>query len=86
MDKVNAVLAKMDGLKSIVGLLGVVGYYAAVGYGAHPPEALLKVSAGLLTVGLVHKLDKATDIIKNVLPPLAAVLELFDKKKAEEIK
>lgn len=83
MDKLQTLLGKLDGYKSYLGLLGVVGYYGAEAYGVHPPEAILNASYGLLGVGLVHKLDKTTDIIKKVLPVLSTILSLFDKKKEE---
>ena len=86
ISKLNVVLGHLDGLKSYLGLLGVVGYYGAQAYGLNPPQAILNTSMGLLSVGLVHKLDKGTDVIKKVIPVLSAVLAVFDKKKAEEPK
>ena len=86
LEKLNGVLGKLDGLKSYLGLLGVVGYYGAKAYGLNPPDAVLTTSYGLLGVGLVHKLDKVSDLIKKFLPVLSAVLAIFDKKKEEEKK
>ena len=83
LEKMNGMLGKLDGAKSYLGLLGVVGYYGAQAYGLNPPEAVLNVSYGLLGVGVVHKLDKATGIVKKVLPILASVLAALDKKKEE---
>lgn len=83
MEKLQGLLGKMDGLKSLLGLLGVVGFYGAQAYGLNPPETILKVSFGLLGVGLVHKLDKATDIIAKVMPALSNILNAFNKKKVE---
>lgn len=83
MDKIKGFLGKLDGLKSLLGLLGVVGYYGAQTFGVQAPEIVLTTSYGLLGVGLVHKLDKASGIIKKVLPALSAVLAMFDKKKEE---
>lgn len=86
MTKLQAMLGKFDGLKSLLGLLGVVGYYGAQAYGLNPPDPILKVSYGLLGVGMVHKLDKATDIIAKALPALSKILDAFNKKKEEEKK
>lgn len=86
MNKLKELLGKLDGYKSLFGLLGVVGYYGAQAAGVNPPSVVLETSVGLLGVGLVHKLDKATGIIKKVLPFLGAVLEIMDKKKEEEKK
>lgn len=86
MNTLKGLLGKLDGYKSLLGLLGVAGYYAAVGYGITPPEAVLTTSYGLLGVGLVSKLDKATGIVRKVLPILSSVLDLLEKKKQEEKK
>jgi hypothetical protein len=83
LEKIKGIAGKLDGYKSLLGLLGVVGYYGAKAYGVNPPEAILNTSYGLLGVGLVHKLDKATDIIKKVLPVLSTILGALDKKKEE---
>lgn len=83
LDKVKGVLGKLDGLKSLFGLLGVVGYYGAQAYGLNPPSVVLNTSYGLLGVGLVHKLDKASDVLQKVLPVLSNVLDVFNKKKEE---
>lgn len=83
MDKLNGILGKLDGYKSLLGLLGVVGYYGAKAYGVNPPEAVLNASYGMLGVGLVSKLDKATGIVRKVLPILTSVLDLLEKKKTE---
>lgn len=86
MEKLKSLLGKLDGVKSLLGLLGVAGYYAAEAYGVHPPETILNVSYGMLGVGLVSKLDKATGIVRKVLPVLTTVLDLLEKKKLEEVK
>lgn len=83
LEKLQGVMGKLDGLKSLLGLLGVVGYYGAQAYGLNPPSAVLNVSYGLLGVGLVHKLDKASDIINKVMPALSNILDVFNKKKEE---
>lgn len=74
----------LSGYKSVFGLLGVVGYYVAKQFGVDVPEMVLDASYGLLGVGLVHKLDKATGIITKVIEVLLAVLKVLDKKKSEE--
>lgn len=86
MEKLKGLLQKLDGYKSLLGLLGVVGYFGAKAYGVNPPEAVLNTSYGLLGVGLVSKLDKATGVVRKVLPILTAVLDLLEKKKLEEVK
>ena len=86
MKKLTEMLGKLDGLKSYLGLLGVVGYYGAQAFGVTPPEAVLTTSYGLLGVGLVHKLNKGTDLIKKVVPVLSAIIAVLDKKKTEETK
>lgn len=85
-EKLQALLGKMDGLKSILGLLMILGYYIAPQFGVHVPDMVLNTGYGFLGVGLVHKLDKATDIIQKVMPVLSSILDVFNKKKAEETK
>lgn len=89
LDKIKAGLAKLDGLKSVLGLLGVVVYYAAPSFGLHVPDAVLKVSSGLAGVGLMHKLEKGTGLLNKVVSILTAVKVVADKvndemKKKEE--
>src|SRR5690348_13210867 len=86
LEKLNGLLGKFDGLKSVLGLLMILSYYIAPHFGVNVPEAVLNAGYGFLGVGLVHKLDKATDLIKKGLPILAAVIALLDKKKQEEVK
>lgn len=83
LEKLKGIAGKLDGYKSLIGLLGVVGYYGAQAYGVNPPSVVLETSYGLLGVGLIHKLDKATYVIKKVLPVLSTVLSVLDKKKEE---
>lgn len=84
LEKMKLLVGKLDGIKSGLGLVGVLGYYAAQAYGLNPPEAVLTTSFGLLGVGLVHKLEKATGIIKIILPVLGSVIATLDKKKEEK--
>lgn len=83
MDKIKGLLQKLDGYKSLLGLLGVVGYYIAQGFGLHVPAMVLTTSYGMLGVGLVGKLDKATRIVRMALPILTTVLDALEKKKQE---
>jgi hypothetical protein len=75
---------KVSGYKSLFGLLGVVGYFGAKQFGIEPPEFVLEASYGLLGVGLVHKLDKATGVVTKVISVLLEVMKLLDKKKSED--
>lgn len=86
IEKLNMLLGKFDGLKSVLGLLMILAYYVAQVLGHNLPDVILNTGIGFLGVGLVHKMDKATDMIKKYLPVLSAILAIFDKKKAEEKK
>lgn len=83
VDKIKGLLGKLDGLKSLLGLLGVVGYFGAKAYGVAVPEVVLTTSYGLLGVGLVHKLEKATGILGKIIPVLGSILDVLNKKKEE---
>ena len=67
MDKVKAVLGKLDGLKSITGLLMVVAYYALPQFGIHAPDVVLKIGSTLAGVGFAAKLEKGTAAVSKVL-------------------
>ena len=84
MDKLKGFLGKLDGVKSLLGLFGIVGYYGAKAYNVEVPEIVLTTSYGLLGIGLAHKLNKGTDILKKVLPILSSIIALLDKKKEEK--
>ena len=83
MGKLKGLLQNLDGYKSVLGLLGVIGYHVAHGFGVNVPVVVLNASYGMLGVGLVGKLDKATGIVRKVLPILTAVLDAMEKKKTE---
>jgi hypothetical protein len=86
VEKLKALWLKASGYKSLVGLLGVIGYFAAKQFGIEPPSIVLETSYGLLGVGLVHKLDKATSIIGKIIHILGDVTKVLEKKKDEEEK
>ncbi len=77
---------KISGYKSLLGLLGIVLYFGLKQFGINLPEPVLEGAYGLLGVGLVHKLDKATQIVTKVIEALGSVLALLKKKKDEEPK
>ena len=74
---------KVSGYKSLLGLLGIVLYYGLKQFGVNLPDVVLEGAYGLLGVGLVHKLDKATSIVTKVIEALGSVLKLMEKKKEE---
>lgn len=81
--KMKKLWEKLSGYKSLLGLLGIVLYFGLKQFGIELPEVVLEASYGLLGVGLVHKLDKATSIVTKVIEVLGAVLKLMEKKKEE---
>lgn len=84
--KMKKVWEKMSGYKSVFGLLGVAGYYAAKQFNVDVPEFVLDFSYGLLGIGLVHKLDKASGVVTKVLVVLNNVIAALNKKRDEEPK
>ena len=72
LEKLKAGMAKMDGMKSTLGLLMVTAYYAAPTWGVHLPDAVRNIGSAWAAVGLAHKLDKATGILTIVLQILTA--------------
>ncbi len=83
LEKVKAGLAKLDGLKSVLGLLGMVVYYAGPSFGLHVPDVVLHISTGLAGVGLAHKLEKGTGILTKVLGYLTIAKDVADKTQEE---
>lgn len=79
MDKVRALLAKLDGTKTITGLLMIVGYYAAPHWGVKLPDMVLNLGIGWAGVGLAHKLDKVTGILSKVVDVLAKTQDAVNK-------
>lgn len=77
--KLKAGMAKMDGMKSTLGLLMVVAYYALPNYGVHVPDMVLKMGSAWAAVGLCHKLDKLTGIVTMVLQVLSATRDSVNK-------
>ena len=77
---------KVSGYKSLLGLLGIVLFYGLKQFGVNLPDMALEGAYGLLGVGLVHKLGKATNIVTKVMEALGSVLKLMEKKKEEEKK
>lgn len=65
--KISAMLAKLDGLKSVVGLLMIVGYYVAPKFGISVPDVVLKVGTGMASVGLALKMEKGLGILTKVI-------------------
>lgn len=81
--KMTKLWEKLSGYKSLLGLLGIVLYFGAKQFGVELPDVVLEGSYGLLGVGLVHKLDKATSIVTKVIEALGSILKLLEKKKEE---
>lgn len=77
--KLKAGMAKMDGMKSVIGLLMVVAYYALPNYGVHVPDMVLKMGSAWAAVGLAHKLDKTTGILTMVVQVLTATKDSVNK-------
>lgn len=84
--RVKNLWEKLSGYKSLLGLLGIVLYFGLKQFGINLPEPVLEGAYGLLGVGLVHKLDKATSIVTKTITALGDILNLLNKKKEEEKK
>ena len=72
--KISAMLAKLDGLKSVLGLLMVVGYYVAPQFGVAVPDIVLKLGTGMASVGLAMKLEKGLGLLTKVIGYLQKAL------------
>jgi hypothetical protein len=81
VEKIKALMAKLDGSKTIIGLLMVVAYYAAPNFGVHLPETVLKIGSGWAAFGMAHKLDKATGILSTVLSILTATKDSINSQE-----
>lgn len=77
--KINALLAKLDGLKSVLGLLMVVGYYEAPQFGVKVPDVVLKIGTGFASVGLAMKLEKGANLLSKGLDIAHKALDVMQK-------
>lgn len=74
----GALLAKLDGLKSVVGLLMVVAYYATPAFGGPVlPDVVLKVGGSIASVGLAAKLEKGTGLLTEGLTYAHKLLDVL---------
>lgn len=65
--KISALLGKLDGLKSVLGLLMIVAYYVAPHFHLSIPDVVLKIGTGFASVGLAMKLEKGLGILTKVI-------------------
>lgn len=80
MDKLNAVMGKLSGTKTITGLLMIVSYYALPNFGVHVPEFVLNLGIGWAGVGFAHKFDKVTGILSKVVDALTKANDTVNKE------
>lgn len=74
-------MQKLDGYKSIAGLLIVVAYYVLPLFTKYQvPDFVYKFGMGLVSVGLVHKLEKATGWVSLALQGVQKALDAMSKK------
>lgn len=80
MDKIQGMLGKLDGVKSVLGLLAVVAYYALPQYtNIQVPDVVLKIGTGMAGLGLAHKLEKGAGLLTKGLDVLGKILDVTKK-------
>jgi len=80
VDKIKAVFAKLDGLKTVIGLVVVVAYYVVPQFvNVSIPDVVLKIGEGLVGVGLAAKMEKGVGILTKVIEYTKKGLDIAQK-------
>jgi hypothetical protein len=77
--KMNSLLQKLDGVKSVAGLLMVVAYFAGPKFGITVPDVVLKIGSGIASVGLAAKLEKGAGLLTKGLDLAHTLLDVVQK-------